>query len=114
MGWPHLELVCGSWPLRLLNVVAHEAGACTSQGDRGGRGRGSNPGRGSSAGRGSGSTTSSSAAAATSHARGLKTNVTKEAFKAQVSTKLQESNGSFGDNNSALVDALVNLMCEST
>ena len=32
--------------------VAHEAGACTSQGDRSGRGRGSNPGRGSSAGRG--------------------------------------------------------------
>ena len=83
--------------------VAHEPGACTSTGDRGGRGRGTNPGRGNdTAGRGTGAT------AATTHARGLKTNVSRDAFLAHVTSSLQNANTSFGDDVSSLVDSIVN------
>ena len=83
--------------------VAHEPGACTSTGDRGGRGRGTNPGRGNdTAGRGTGAT------AATTHARGLKTNVSRDAFRAHVTSSLQNANTSFGDDVSSLVDSIVN------
>ena len=89
--------------------VAHEPGACTNRPTRGGRGRGTPAG-----GRGGGNEGGRGTPATAAHARGLKTNVSRDAFRAHVTTSLQNSNGSFGDDVSSLVDSIVNQMYSSS
>ena len=91
-------------------VGPHETSTCTSTrvttGGRGGRGgRGTDGGRGGGGREGRGPAT-----AATSHARGLRTNISRDAFRAHVTTRLQNGNGSFGDDVTGLVDEIVNHM----
>ena len=89
--------------------VAHEPSSCTNRNTgRGGRGRGNpTPGRGTeTAGRGTQPTAA--------HARGLRTNVARDAFRAHVTSTLQDSNGSFGDDVTPLIDSVVNHMYNSS
>ena len=89
--------------------VAHEPSSCTNRNaGRGGRGRGNPPpGLGTeTAGRGTPPTAA--------HARGLRTNVARDAFRAHVTSTLQDSNGNFGDDVTPLIDSIVNHMHNSS
>ena len=89
--------------------VAHEPSTCTNKSaGRGGRGRGA-PAGNTTAGRGSGAEQAGRGVTGTAaHARGLRTNIARDAFRAHVTSSLENSNGSFGDDASSIVDTIVN------
>ena len=95
--------------------VAHEPSTCTNKSaGRGGRGRGA-PAGNTTAGRGSGAEPAGRGVTGTAaHARGLRTNIARDAFRAHVTSSLENLNGSFGDDASSIVDTIVNHMYSSS